>query len=187
MPRRRPRSLTAEPAVIAQANPTKEQRGRARYVEDKTVDPFGETLVQGKVKSHPVCRKQPIYKLLRVGNGFCTDTIKVLDWYADRHAVASKGYTADSLTMMERMGGGGSVMPIIESRAIARGDTDAAKSYIKSQLCLIVFEAVMEQERTFTELGGGNNDHEAVMIKAFKLAANHLLLGVGARALGEPR
>ena len=44
---RRVRRIAAprEPAIIAQADPTREQRARYAYAVAETIDPYGETLV----------------------------------------------------------------------------------------------------------------------------------------------
>jgi hypothetical protein len=174
----------SEHEVIAQANPTPEQRGKSRFVVALTINPEGATeIIQaGKtmIADHKVCRKQPPWLNLR--GGLNDDTLKVLAWYDDRLSLARKGMTMDSIGKLLRPMGGGTQAPV-EAAMQARIDVDHARAHIRDGLCLRVFDEVMEHERTFTDLGGGNNEHEAAMIKAFKLAANWLLLGIGGRVL----
>lgn len=184
MPRRtrKPRGVT-EAAIIAQANPTAEQRGRSIYVEDKTVDPFGETLVQGKVMQHRVCRRQPVYVTLHGRKGICDRTRAVLDWYDARLALARKGLTVDSLARANGLGGGNSKHTPTDAATNARSDVDWARSYIGNADELRVFDDVMEHERTFDEIAGGNSRKAKRASDEFKLAASWLLLGIGSQVL----
>lgn len=182
MPRRRPNRPT-EPAIIAQANPTLEQRARFNYVEDKTVDPFGETLVQGKVTQHKVCRRQPVYVTLHHRKGICDRTRAVLDWYDARLALARKGLIVDSLARANGLGGGNGNHTPTDAAADARSDVEWARSYIKSGLG--VFDQVMEQELSFTNISGRNTVRKRQAVTAFTIAANWLLLGIGTKVLAS--
>lgn len=172
----RRKAVAREPAVIAQANPTPEQRARSVYVVAETVDPYGETVVQGKVRTHKVCRRQPLYVTLVSRGRLDEQTRRVLDWYADRHALAIKGLTVDSLARSDSRGGGD--LSPSEAAMQARDDVAWAKSHIGASERPI-FEAVMEREETFAEIGRGNRRREALASTQFRLAASQLLLRIG--------
>lgn len=177
---------TVEPAVVAQANPPAEQRARFQYIEDKTVDPFGETVVQGKVKQHPVCRRQPVYVTLASRKGICDRTRAVLAWYDQRLGLARKGLLPDSLAKALSTGTGGDYTPT-EAAISARSDVDWARSIIADRMGAVpkVFDDVMERELSFTEIGAGNNRKEARARSEFKLAANWLMLDLAHRVLAS--
>ena len=165
--------------VIAQANPTPEQRGRSSYVVAKTVDPYGETVVQGRIKVHRVCRRQPVYVMLHSRGVICDQTRVVLDWYDGRLALARKGLTTDSLA---RAGAsGGQRRAPSAAAADARSDVEWARSFIRGGLR--VFDDVMERELTFAEIGGGNSRKEAQASAEFKLAAAWLVLKIGPKVI----
>jgi hypothetical protein len=188
---RRPRSRRSrrggakgEPAVIAQADPTPEQRTRYAYAVAQTVDPYGETVVQGRIQQHPVCRRQPVYVTLHGRGGICDRTRAVLDWYDQRLSLARKGLTIDSLALARGRGGatrGGSGYTPTDAAAAARSDVQWARSFITAGLG--VFDAVMDQEMTFAEIAGGSGARAARASRAFKAAAAEVLKGVGARVL----
>jgi hypothetical protein len=182
--RRSRRGAGREAAVIAQADPTPEQRARYAYAVAETVDPYGETLVQGRVKPHRVCRRQPVYVTLHGRGGICDRTRAVLDWYDQRLSLARKGLTIDSLALAAGRGGatrGGSGYTPSDASAAARSDVQWARSFITQGLG--VFDAVMGAEMTFTEIAGGSGAKAARASRAFKAAAEELLRGVGARVL----
>lgn len=186
MARRARRGGVREPAVIAQADPTPEQRQRYAYVVATTIDPYGETLVQGRVKPHPVCRRQPVYATLHGRGAICDRTRAVLDWYDQRLGLARKGLTLDSLAIAQARGGGrrgGSGYTPTEAAAAARSDVQWARSFITSGLG--VFDAVMDQDMTFAEIAGGSGAKAARASRTFKDAAAELLKGVEARVLGR--
>jgi hypothetical protein len=173
-----------EPAVIAQADPTPEQRARYAYAVAETVDPYGETLVQGRIRSHAVCRRQPVYVTLHGRGGICDRTRAVLDWYDQRLSLARKGLVIDSLALADGRGGatrGGSGYTPTDAAAAARSDVQWARSFISQGLG--IFDAVMDQEMTFAEIAGGSGTKAGRASRAFKAAAAEVLSGVGARVL----
>ncbi len=182
--RRARRSAEKEPAIIARADPTPEQRARYAYAVARTVDPYGETVVQGRVKPHAVCRRQPVYVTLHGRGGICDRTRAVLDWYDQRLSLARKGLTIDSLALARGRGGatrGGSGYTPTDAAAAARSDVQWARSFITQGLG--VFDAVMDQEMTFAEIAGGSGAKAARASRAFKAAAAEVLKGVGGRVL----
>ena len=183
--RRARRGGGRDPAIIAQADPTPEQRARYAYAVAETVDPYGETIVQGRVKPHAVCRRQPVYVTLHGRGGICDRTRAVLDWYDQRLCLARKGLTIDSLALAAGRGGttrGGSGYTPTAAAAAARSDVQWARGFITAGLG--VFDAVMGQEMTFAEIAGGSGAKAARASRAFKAAAAEVLKGVGGRVLG---
>jgi hypothetical protein len=183
--RRGRRPARREPAIITQADPTPEQRKRYAYAAGQTVDPYGETLVQGRVKPHAVCRRQPVYVTLHGRGVICDRTRAVLDWYDQRLGLARKGLMIDSLALAHGRGGGttrgsGGYTPT-DAAAAARSDVQWARSFISEGLG--VFDAVMDQEMTFAEIAGGSGAKAVRASRAFKAAAAAVLKGVGARVL----
>jgi hypothetical protein len=173
-----------EPAIVAQADPTPEQRARYAYAAAETVDPWGETLVQGRVRAHAVCRRQPVYVTLHRRGGICDRTRAVLDWYDARLGLARKGLTIDSLALAHARGGsrsGVSGYTPTDAAAAARSDVQWARSFITAGLG--VFDAVMAEEMTFAEVGGGSGARTARASAAFKAAAAEVVRGVGERVL----
>lgn len=179
MARRARRQRQQESAVIAQANPTPEQRARAVYVETQTVDPYGQTLVQGKIRRHAACLREPAYVTLHRRKVVSDDERRALDWYDERLAFARKGLTRDSTCALTSRGGAGDVTPS-EAAINARQAIRWAKAQIQSGL--LVFEQVMEQELSLSEIGGNGGAGKARARVAFKEAAGWLAKGVATRA-----
>lgn len=169
------RTKATEPAVIAQANPTPEQRARYAYAEAKTVDPFGQTVVQGKIKQHPVCRKEPVYVTLHRRRVIDDDERRALDWYDARLGLARKGLTADSLGKLNGRGGSGDCTPT-EAAIEARESVRWARAHIKEGG--LVFDAVMEHEMSLTEIAGPGGAGKTRARVAFQEAAGWLTRGV---------
>lgn len=196
--RRQSRARQTEPAVIAQANPTPEQRARSQFVEATVPNPAGavvtittrnidgEPVTERVIHQHKVCRRQPVYVTLHGRGGICDNTRKVLDWYDGRYWLSVKGLTHDSLAITEARSGGSGYCPT-DGAMNARSDVEWARSYIRNGDELRVFRAVMEEERTLTEIGGHHGAGKERAAKLFKLAANWLLLGVGSRILEPTR
>jgi hypothetical protein len=178
-----------EPAIIAQADPTPEQRARYAYAVAATIDPWGETLVQGRVRSHRVCRRQPVYVTLH-GRGVISDVERAaLDWYDARLSLAQKGLTIDSIAIARRRGGagagsgrGGSGYTPTEAAARARSDVQWARGLIPDGEALGAFDAVMAQEMTFAEIAGGSRAKAARVAAAFRRATEAVAKGSRASA-----
>ncbi len=178
----------ASPGASRRSSPRPIRRpssARYAYAVAETVDPYGETLVQGRVKPHPVCRRQPVYVTFHGRGGICDRTRAVLDWYDQRLGLARKGLTIDSLALAHGRGGGatrgGSGYTPTDAAAPARSDVQWARSFIIEGLG--VFDAVMGAEMTFAEIAGGSGTRAARASRAFKAAAEAVLNGVGVRVL----
>jgi hypothetical protein len=188
---RRPKPAT-EPAIVAQANPTPEQRARFAYVEDNVPNPLGaavtvttrkvdgETVTERVVHQHKACRRVPVYVALHRREVICDQTRAVLDWYDSRLALAHKGLTVDSLARANGLGSGSS-HTTTDAAIEARSDVAWARSFIRDASALIVFDEVMEHERTFDEIALGNWRKARRLSTEFRLAASWLLLGIGHR------
>lgn len=181
--RRQSRAQPTEPAIIAQANPTPEQRARFDYFVGQTVDPYGETVVQGKVRQHSVCVRQPTYLTIVSRKGMCERTRGVLDWYDRRLGLARKGLTTDSLARALQASGGGRGYNPTEAAMNARDDVDWARSFIKDPAALKVFDDVMEHEMALAAIGGGHGSGKERASTLFTLAANWVMAGVSHRVL----
>jgi hypothetical protein len=72
-------------------------------------------------------------------------------------------------------------IPPTDAAAEARSDVAWARSHIGDGIG--VFDAVMEHEMTFAEIGGGSEARAARASRAFKRAAADMLSGVGERVL----
>lgn len=196
MPRRRPtRTKPSEPAIITQANPTKEQRGRAEYVETSVPNPAGavvtistkridgQPVTERVIHQHKVCRRQPSYVTLHNQGLLTQEERRVLDWYDDRLALARKGLTVDSLARANGLGGGNGDHTPTDAAVEARSDIRWARAHIVAGL--VVFDQVMEEELSLSQIAGGGGAGKIRARRSFKEAAGWLTKGVAWRVLAN--
>lgn len=167
-----------------QADIVKEQARRFSHVAAVVANPLGEVAIKGEVKQHKACRRMAHFETLYASKVFDRSVFAVLEWYADRLALASSGMFKSALAVG---GGGGSAfahVPATAAATEARSDVDWARAFIPADL-RPAFDGVMADGDTFEAIGAriyANVSPERARKKAssaFKIAANHLLLGCG--------
>ena len=173
------------PAVITQAEIPPEQLQRFVHAVVNVANPLGEVTIKGEIRSHKACRRLPHFETL-YNSGLIDRTIfVVLEWYAERLALASAGLTRCALSVS---GGGGGVATITRSEVAMAASSDLtwARSFIPHAV-INVFDAVMHDGDTFEQAGRrvypklslDRAKRHASM--NFKVAAYRLRLGIGHR------
>jgi hypothetical protein len=178
--------------IILQADIPAAQRGRAVYEVAEVVNPYGEVMQGGEMRRHKACRKVAHFETLYRSKVFDKTVFVVLEWYDGRLARAESGLFKCGL---DTSGGGGgtaqSHIPTTQAAMEARSDVAWARSFIPRDL-LPAFDGVMQEGETFEAIGARVYSHLCIdrakrkASSAFKIAANHLLLGIGHRVGVQP-
>ena len=182
----RAKAAPAHP-LIMQADIPAAQRGRFVHEVAEVANPYGEFVQDGKMKRHKACRRVPHFETLYRSKVIDKAVFVVLEWYDGRLARAEGGMFKCGL---DTSGGGGgtaqSHIPTTQAAMEARSDVAWARGFIPYDL-LPAFDGVMSAGETFEAIGA--RVYPSVCLdrgkrkasSAFKIAANHLLLGMGHR------
>ena len=174
--------------LILQADIPAEQVRRARYEVSKVPNPHGEFVRRdGTLVRHKAVRRVPHFETLYRSKVVDRTVFVVLEWYAERLALAQSGLFRCGLDVSGGdRGSAHSHVPASHAAVEARSDIAWARGFIPLSL-RPSFDGVMEDGDTFEAIG--RRVHAGLCIDRarrrasaeFKLAANHLLLGIGAR------
>jgi hypothetical protein len=169
--------------LIVQADIPLAQRNRAIYEVAEVANPYGEVMQSGEMRRHKACRKVAHFETLYRSKVFDKTVFVCLEWYDQRLARAEGGLFKCGLDT----GGGGTAqshIPTTQAAMEARSDVAWARGFIPNDL-LPAFDGVMAQGETFEAIGARVYSHLCIdraqrrASSAFKIAANHLLLGCG--------
>lgn len=169
--------------LIAQANITAEQCGRYQHVVAEVANPYGEVMQRGEFRRHKAVKRLPHFEALFRAKVFDRTVFTALQWYDEQYSAAAAGMFKCGLDVA---GGGSSSshIPTSEMAMQARSNVEWALDFIPPAL-RPVFIAVMHEDETFDEAGRRlfatlSTDRARRRVSSeFKLAANHLLLGIG--------
>jgi hypothetical protein len=182
---KRPPGGVALHPVIMQADVPEAQRRRFVHEVATVANPYGEMMQDGQIKQHKACRRVPHFETLYRSRVIDKTVFVVLEWYANRLARAEGGLFKCGLDTSGTGGGSaGSHIPTTMAAMEARSDVTWARGFIPWDL-LPAFDGVMAMGETFEAIGARVYPHLCLdrgkrrASSAFKIAANHLLLGCG--------
>lgn len=156
---------------------------RGKFEVASVANPDGEVIIRGEVRRHKVVRRVPHFETLYRSKVIDRTVFVCLEWYSDRLGLAQSGLIKCGLDVS---GGGGSAqhhVPLTIAATQARSDVEWARGFIPAPI-RPVFDAVMEGE-TFEVIGArvwsglAERTARRKAASAFKIAANHLFLGIG--------
>jgi hypothetical protein len=171
---------------------------RADYEVAAVPNPYGEVVIRGELRRHKAVRRVPRFETLYRSKVIDDTVFACLAWYAARLAVAQGGLIRCGLDVSGA--GGGSAfhhIPTTQAAMEARDDVAWARRFIPAQGELrAVFDGVMgsvdaDGDADFATIGAAVypglclDRARRKASSAFKIAANYLLIGVGARVLGQ--
>lgn len=177
---------TPDHPVIVQADIPAAQRKRAQYEVAEVVNPLGEVMQNGEFKRHKACRKVAHFETLYRSKVIDKTVFVCLEWFDQRLGMANSGLFKCGL---DTSGGGGSAsshIPTTQAAMDARSDVAWARGFIPVDL-QPAFDGVMVLGETFEVVGARVWPHlcadraKRKASSAFRIAANHLLLGIGHR------
>lgn len=178
-----PAAPTIHP-LIAQANITAEQSGRYHHVVAEVANPYGEVVQRGEFRRHKAVKRLPHFEALFRAKVFDRTVFTALEWYDEQQGAAAAGMFKCGLAGGGGGGSSSSHIPTSEMAMQARSNVEWALDFIPPAL-RPVFVAVMHDDETFEEAGRRlfanlSTDRARRRVSTeFKLAANHLLLGIG--------
>ena len=173
--------------MIVQADIPAAQRARFVHEVAAVPNPYGEFVQGREVRRHKACRRVAHFETLYRAKVFDKAVFVVLEWYDERLARAGSGLFKSGLDASGAGGGAaGSHVPASLAAMEARSDIGWARGFIPADL-LPAFDGVMAEGETFEAVGARIYAHLSIdrakrkASSAFRIAANHLLLGVGHR------
>lgn len=182
--------------VIARAMANGALLNRGEFEVVQVVNPDGEVIIRGEVRRHKAVRRVPHFETLYRSKVIDRTVFACLEWYSERLGLAQSGLIKCGLDTSGS--GGGSAfhhVPTTQAAMEARSDVDWARRFVPDNDLRRVFDGVMgsvEEEggdsfaiigaRVYAAISPDWAQRKAST--AFKLAANHLLLGIGGRVLG---
>lgn len=184
--------------VMVQAISNGARLDRADYEVAAVPNPYGEVEIRGELRRHEAVRRVRRFETLYRSKVIDDTVFACLAWYAARLAVAQGGLFRCGLDVSGA--GGGSAFHHIPTTQItmeARADVDWARRFIPAKGELrAVFDGVMgtvdaEGDEDFATIGAAVYPGLCLdrarrrASSTFKIAANYLLMGVGARVLGQ--
>lgn len=175
--------------VIQQALGNGAQLERGSFEVALVENPYGEVFIRGELRRHKAVRRVPHFETLYRSKVIDRTVFACLEWYAGRLALAQSGLIKCGLDVSGSGGAAFSHSAVSEAAMDARSDVAWARGYVPDNDLRRVFDAVMEQGETFEEAGARVYAHvhpdraKRKASTAFKLAANHLLAGVGGHVL----
>lgn len=148
--------------VMQQALANGAQLSRGEYEVVSVPNPYGEVMKDGNPVPQRSVKRKPQYELLRSRGVITKQQAGILEWYAERLALAGSGMVKNALAG----NGGGSAgvgIPISEARMDALRDIDWVRGIIevcdgegddgiRARSMLEVFDAVMAEEVSFKEI-----------------------------------
>jgi hypothetical protein len=190
---KRPAAGNVHPLIVQAAiNGAKLDRGAFEVAQ--VPNPHGEVVVRGEVRRHKAVRRVPHFETLYRSKVIDRHVFVCLEWYAERLALAQSGMFKCGLDVSGSGGGTAhSHVPTTQAAMEARSDVAWARGFVPDDDLRLVFDGVMELEETFVQIGarvyaGMSSDRgKRKASSAFKLAANHLLKGVGHRLMRLPQ
>jgi hypothetical protein len=182
--------------VLKQAISNGARLDRGSYEVAEVQNPYGEVIIRGEIRRHKAVRRVPRFETLYRSKVIDRTVFACLEWYADRLAMAQSGLIKCGLDVSGS--GGGSAfhhIPTTQAAMEARSDIDWARGFIPDNDLRQVFDGVMgsmdaEGDDTFEAIGAAVYPHvcsdraKRKASSAFKIAANYLLAGIGARVVG---
>ncbi|WP_066526656.1 hypothetical protein [Erythrobacter sp. CCH5-A1] len=182
--------------VLKQAISNGARLDRGSYEVAEVQNPYGEVIIRGEIRRHKAVRRVPRFETLYRSKVIDRTVFACLEWYADRLAMAQSGLIKCGLDVSGS--GGGSAfhhIPTTQAAMEARSDVDWARGFIPDNDLRQVFDGVMgsmdaEGDDTFEAIGAAVYPHvcsdraKRKASSAFKIAANYLLAGIGARVVG---
>lgn len=177
--------------IMLQAVASGARLDRGTFEVAEVANPFGEVIIRGEMRRHKAVRRVPHFELLYRSNVIDRAVFACLEWYDARLAAANTGMIKCGLDVSG--GGGGSPqhhIPLSQTALEGRSDVAWARGHIPDNDLRLVFDGVMEDGDTFEVIGARVYPQLCLdrakrrASTAFKIAANHLLLGVGARVCG---
>ena len=182
--------------VLKQAISNGARLDRGSYEVAEVQNPYGEVIIRGEIRRHKAVRRVPRFETLYRSKVIDRTVFACLEWYADRLAMAQSGLIKCGLDVSGS--GGGSAfhhIPTTQAAMEARSDVDWARGFIPDNDLRQVFDGVMgsmdaEGDDTFEAIGAAVYSHVCLdrakrkASSAFKIAANYLLAGIGARVVG---
>lgn len=170
---------------------------RGTFEIARVENPHGEVIIRGEMRRHKVVRRVPRFETLYRTKVIDRNVFAVLDWYWQRLGLAQSGLVKCQLDTSGRGGGTmGSHAGQSEAAMAARSDITWARGFIPDNDLRRVFDGVMgslEDEggdsfemvgaRVYMGISADRAKRKAS--SAFKIAANHLLAGIGAQVLGK--
>ena len=169
--------------MIVQADIPAAQQARAVYEVADVANPYGEVMVGGELRRHKAVRRVAHFETLFRARVFDVSVFRVLAWYDHQLARAAGGMYKCGLDVSGGGSGAGHGVTTAEAAMQARSCVAWARNTIPADL-LPAFDGVMDGE-TFEQVGARVYGHLCLdrskrrASSAFRLAANHLLLGVG--------
>ncbi len=169
---------------------------RGKFEVAPIANPDGEVIIRGEVRRHKAVRRIPHFETLYRSKVIDRTVFACLEWYSDRLGMAQSGLIKCGLDTSGT--GGGSAfhhVPTTEAAMHARSDVDWARGFIPDNDLRAVFDGVMgsmeaEGDATFETIGVKvypsvcADRAKRKASSAFKIAANHLLAGIGSRVIG---
>ena len=177
--------------VVQQAISSGAKLERGTFEVAVIPNPYGEVIVRGELRRHKAVRRVPHFETLYRSKVIDRTVFACLEWYADRLARAQSGLIKCGLDTSGR--GGGSAahhIPTTEAAMHARSDVDWARGFIPGTDLRVVFDGVMEHEESFAAIAERVYPNicadraKRKASSAFKIAANYLLIGIGAHVVG---
>lgn len=170
---------------------------RADYEVAAVPNPYGEVMIRGELRRHKAVRRVPRFETLYRSKVIDATVFACLAWYAGRLAAAQGGLIRCGLDVSGA--GGGSAfhhIPTTQAAMEARADVDWARAFVPDNDLRSVFDGVMgsleaEGDDNFETIGLAVYPYVCAdrakrkASAAFKIAANHLLLGIGSRVVGQ--
>lgn len=171
-------------AAAFAAGMPREQFDRFEHRAAQVPNPLGEATIKGEIRSHKACRRVPTWQSTFGAKGVDRPVLLALAWYDDRLGLAYSGLFKCGLDMTGSGGNPFSHVPASVASTEARADIDWARSFIPADLWAI-FDSMMVDGETFEQIGrraypslSGERSRKKAS-SAFRIAANHLLLGIG--------
>lgn len=158
-------------------------------------NPLGEVIIRGELRRHKAVRRVPRFETLYRTKVIDRTVFVCLEWYWQRLGLAQSGLVKCQLDTSGRGGGSaGRHMPLSDAASDARSDVTWARGFIPDNDLRRVFDGVMgslEEEGgdSFEAVGARVYPHvhpdraKRKASSAFKIAANHLLAGIGGQVM----
>ncbi len=181
--------------VIQQALGNGAQLERGSFEVASVENPLGEVIIRGELRRHKAVRRVPRFETLYRTKVIDRTVFVCLEWYWQRLGLAQSGLVKCQLDTSGR--GGGAISNHVgrgEAAMAARSDVTWARGYIPDNDLRRVFDGVMG---SLEEEGGdsfeviGARVYPTISVdrakrkasSAFKIAANHLLAGIGGQVM----
>jgi hypothetical protein len=169
---------------------------RGKFEVASVENPYGEVIIRGELRRHKAVRRIPHFETLYRSKVIDRTVFACLEWYSDRLGLAQSGLIKCGLDVSGT--GGGSAfhhIPTTQAAMEARSDVDWARGFIPDNDLRQVFDGVMGSmdaagDDTFETIGVQvypsvcSDRAKRKASSAFKIAANYLLAGIGARVVG---